>query len=144
MATQKQLAARRLFAKRARAGTLKKGTRKRKAVSKSKIRVKPRRTVKSMAKRKTYRRRSSSGLKIGKPMVKGAVAGVIIGVGTSYLANQVMPGNKLVSYGGALVTGGFPGLVGAFASDVVACGNPLAALSGGAQRASSTYGAGGY
>jgi len=145
MATAKQLAARRLFAKRSKAGTLRKGTRKTKSRSRATTKrttTRRKSSVRTM-KRKTYRRKSS-GMKIGKPMLKGTLAAVMLGVGAAAVADRIVPGNPIAKYGAALAGGGFAGVGGVIAVDMIGGNNPLTGITSRASRIAGQYGSGGY
>jgi len=68
-------------------------------------------------------------MKLGKPMLKGAFAGAVLGIGASFLAEKFVPNNQLVSYGASFIAGGTPGLVGKVGADFIGGTNPLAMLS---------------
>ena len=125
MASAKQLAARRKFAKIMKSGGFKK--RKSKSKSKTKTRTRTVTKIKTVIKRKTNKggkKRSSVKRSLGLKSITGSktLQKVALGVGGGLIAtslvNRFMPSSgiaKIAPAAGALALGGIEGLIGQFA-----------------------------
>ena len=149
MATKKQLAARRKFARIMKSGGFKKrktksaknpGTKKRKSATKRRITktIKRRTTIrKPMAKRRTIRRRARGASRgIGSSLKTGMIGDIVKGIGAGSLVGLVMsrvaPNSTITpiaSTGAAFLTGG---IVGGAANLILTGGLNLGGIFGGA------------